>query len=87
MHVPRRWHPTTWTPFKNYDTFAWKSVNGLTEFQLGLFRSKENRLYVIRYPLYAPKRRINVSLEKHDSVKFKTIKIPFPFNRILHLPA
>lgn len=86
VHMRRRSHPTTCTPFKNYDTLASKSVNVLTEFQLGLFRSKENRLYVIRYPLSALKRKINVSLEE-DSVKFKTVKTPSPFNRILRLSS
>lgn len=61
-------HSTTPTSFKNYDTFASKSFNVLTEFQLGLFRSKENRLYIIGYPLSAPMMRINVSLES-DSLE------------------
>lgn len=45
----------------------------LTEFQLGLFRSKENRLYIIGYPLSAPMMRINVSLEG-DSLELKSKK-------------
>lgn len=59
----------------------------LTEFQLGLFRSKENRLYIIGYPLSAPMMRINVSLES-DSLELKSkkkVKISFPLNRILRL--
>lgn len=58
----------------------------LTEFQLGLFRSKENRLYIIGYPLSAPMMRINVSLESDSlELKSKKVKISFPLNRILRL--
>lgn len=72
-------HSTTQTSFKNYDTFASESFNVLTGFQLGLFRSKENRLYIIGYPLSAPMMRINVSLESDSlEVKSKKVKISSP---------